>query len=79
MSQIRNRPFKNLKTLSQIREKPSKNMKKQPKNWERLMPGVQKHASDLGEDYAWGAEICLRFRGHLCIGCRNVLSFPDFG
>jgi len=55
MPQILDRSSKNLKTLSKICEKPSQNFKNQPKNWERLMHGVQKHASDLGEDFAWGA------------------------
>ncbi len=55
MSQIRNRPSINLKTLSQIREKPFLDFKNQPKNWERLMQGWQKRASELGEDFARGA------------------------
>jgi hypothetical protein len=36
------------------------------------MHGVQKHAPGLREDYARGAEMCLRFEGDLCMGCRNV-------
>ena len=36
------------------------------------MHGVQKSASDLGEDFARGAETCLRFGGRFCMGCRNV-------
>ena len=52
MLQIQDRPSKNLKTLSQIREKPFLDFKNQPQNWETFMHGVQKHASDLGEDFA---------------------------
>ena len=55
MPQILDRSSKNLKTLSQIREKPSQNFKNQPKNWERLMHGVHKRASDLGQTFARGA------------------------
>ena len=36
------------------------------------MPGVQKHASDSGDIYARGVETSLRFRAHLCPGCRNM-------
>jgi hypothetical protein len=59
-------------------------LKNQPENWERFMHGVQKRASELGEDYAWGAEICLRFEGRLCMGCKNVpqiqgMSYTDIG
>ena len=36
------------------------------------MHGVQKHAPDLGEDFAWGAKTCLRFGGTFCTGCINV-------
>jgi hypothetical protein len=36
------------------------------------MLGVQKHASDSGHIYAWGAETRLRFGADLCMGCRNV-------
>ena len=72
MLQIWDRPSKSLKTLSQIHEKLSRNFKNQPENWERLMHGVQKRASDSGHTYAWGAETCLRFRAYLCTGCRNL-------
>ncbi len=36
------------------------------------MHGVQKHAPDLGEGFAWGAKTCLRFGGTFCMGCKNV-------
>ena len=36
------------------------------------MHGVQKHAPDLGEGFAWGAKTCLRFGGRFCTGCINV-------
>ena len=35
------------------------------------MHGVQKHASDSGDNYALGAETCLRSGGHLCTVGRN--------
>ncbi len=75
MSQIRDRSSKNLKTLSQIREKPSQNFKDQPENWETFMHTVQKHASVLGEDFAWGAKTCLSFGGRFCTVCINVPQF----
>ena len=65
-------PSNSLKTLYQIREKASQNFKNQPENWERLMQGWQKHAPDLGEDFAWGAKTCLRIRGRFCMGGRNM-------
>ena len=72
MSQIRDRSSKNLKTLSQIREKPSQNFKNQPENWGTFMHGVQKRASELGEDFAGVAETCLSFGGRFCMGCINM-------
>jgi len=36
------------------------------------MHGGQKCASELGEDFAWGAKTCLRFGGRFCTGCINV-------
>jgi len=36
------------------------------------MHGVQKYASDSRDNYALGAETCLRFRAKLCTVCRNV-------
>ena len=36
------------------------------------MHGVQKCASVLGEDFAWGAKTCLSFGGRFCTGCINV-------
>ena len=38
----------------------------------RFMHGVQKHASDSGDNYALGAETYLRSGGHLCTVGRNV-------
>ena len=35
------------------------------------MHGGQKHASDSGDNYALGAETCLRSGGHLCTVGRN--------
>ena len=53
-------------------EKPSQSLKNQPQIRGRPMPGVQKPASDSGDIYARGAETCLRFKGHLCPGCRDM-------
>ena len=55
MLQIHDIPFQNLKILSHILEEPSQNFKNQPENWGTFMHGVQKRASVLGEDFAWGA------------------------
>ena len=46
--------------------------KNMPQNWGKIMQGWHKHASDLGEGFAWGAKMCLRFGGRFCMGCRNV-------
>ena len=40
--------------------------------WGKVLHGVQKRVSVLGEDFAWGAETCLRFGGRFCMGCINV-------
>ena len=53
-------------------EKPSQSLKNQPQIRGRPMPGVQKPASDSGDIYARCAETCLRFKGHLCPGCRDM-------
>ena len=43
-----------------------------PQIWGKILHGVQKHASDLGEDFAWGAETCLRIGGRFCTVCINM-------
>ena len=47
-------------------------LKNLPQIWGITLQGLQKYASDLGEDFAWGAKICLRFGGRFCMGCINV-------
>ena len=58
--------------MTQILKKPSRNFKNLPQIWERLMHGVHKRASDLGEDFAWGAKMCLRIGGRFCTVCINM-------
>ena len=36
------------------------------------MHGVQKLDPNLGDIYAWGVETCLRFKGYLCTGGRDM-------
>ena len=43
-----------------------------PKNWGITLQGLQKRASDLGEDFARVAKTCLSFGGRFCTGCINV-------
>ena len=65
-------------TIRKLRHQPGKSklsfqsFKNQPKNWGRLMHGVHKRASDLREDFARGAETCLRIGADFCTGCINV-------
>ena len=58
--------------MSQIHDRPSKNLKNQPRIRDRPMHIGQKSASDPGDINARGAETCLRFRAYLCTGCRNM-------
>ena len=58
--------------MSQIHDRPSKNLKNQPRIRDRPMHIGQKSASDPGDINARGAETCLRFRGYLCTACRNM-------
>ena len=51
-------------------ETPSQSLKTLPRIWDRPMHRVQKPDPNLGDIYAWGVETYLRFRGHLCTGCR---------
>ena len=53
-------------------EKPSQSLKTQPQIRDRPMPGVQKPDPDPGDIYVRCAETCLRFKGHLCPGCRDM-------
>ena len=58
--------------MSQIHDRPSKNLKNQPRIRDRPMHIGQKSASDPGDINARGAETCLRFRADLCTGGRNM-------
>ena len=46
-----------------------------PEFWGKILHGVQNCASELGEDFAWGAKMCLRFGGRFCTVCINVPQF----
>ena len=46
-----------------------------PQFWGKILHGVHKHASVLGEDFAWGAKTCLSFGRRFCTVCINVPQF----
>ena len=53
-------------------ETPSQSLKTLPRIRDRSMHGVQKLDLNLGDIYAQGTETCLRFKGYLCPGGRDM-------